>query len=256
MKNLIRWLNAAGLAAVLAVNGLAQWLPINGKTTGEISAKYPVLITPAPYAFSIWSIIYLLLIGFVIYQFKPRAGKSKNVQNIGPWFIISCLFNVAWILLWHYEKLTSSVFIMFALLISLIVIYSAIRKDKQPPAPMEQWLVRLPFSIYLGWICVASIVNAAVVLYAAEWNGFGLSDAAWTITLLIAASLLAVVIGFRFVDPAFVLVFVWSFIAIAVKQDQQPEVSLSASIAAAILMIAAIVIWVQARKGKQLHIEK
>jgi len=256
MKNLIRWLNVVGLSAVLVVNGLAQWLPINGKTTGEISAKYPVLITPAPYAFSIWSIIYLLLIGFVIYQFNPRAAKSKNVQNIGPWFMISCLFNVAWILLWHYEKLTSSVFIMLALLISLIVIYTAIRKDKQPPNPVERLLVRLPFSIYLGWICVATIVNEAVVLYAAGWDGLGLSDAAWTIILLIAASLLAIVIGFKFVDPAFILVFVWSFIAIAVKQDQQPEVSLSAYIAAGILMIIAIVIWVQTSKGKQLHIEK
>jgi len=256
MRNLYRWLNAAGLAAVIAVNGLAELLPINGKTTGEISAKYPVLITPAPYAFSIWPLIYLLLIGFVIYQFQPRAAKSKMVQNIGPWFIISCLFNALWILVWHYEKLASSIFIMLALLISLIVIYTAIRKDKQPPTPGERFFVRLPFSIYLGWICVATIVNEAVVLYAADWNGLGLSDVAWTIILLIAASLLAIVIGFRFLDPAFILVFIWSFIAIAVKQGQLPAVSLTACIGAGVLTAAAIVIWIQTWKGKQLHIEK
>ncbi|WP_169086988.1 tryptophan-rich sensory protein [Paenibacillus sp. PL91] len=131
MKNSLRWLNVIGLAAVLAVNGLAQWLPINGKTTGELSAKYPLLITPAPYAFSIWSIIYLLLIGFVAYQLRPQAANSKALQSIGPWFPISCLLNVAWILVWHYEKLTASVFVMLGLLLSLIAIYTAVRRTKQ-----------------------------------------------------------------------------------------------------------------------------
>jgi benzodiazapine receptor len=250
MKKSLKWLNVIGLAAVLIINGLAQWLPINGKTTGELSAKYPVLITPAPYAFSIWSLIYLLLIGFVFYQFTKRAANNKNVQNIGPWFLVSCLLNVAWILVWHYEKLLSSMFVMIALLLSLITIYLAIRLSKQAATLGESLFVRLPFSVYLGWISTATIVNVSVVLYAADWNGFGLSDIVWTVILLVIASLLALAIGFSYKDAAYILVFVWSFIAIAVKEGQAPEVTLAAYIGAAVLAVAAVYVLFMARKRK------
>ncbi|WP_138752480.1 tryptophan-rich sensory protein [Paenibacillus sinopodophylli] len=250
MKSSLRWLNVIGLAAVLIVNALAQWLPINGKTTGELSAKYPVLITPAPYAFSIWSVIYLLLIGFVFYQLTPKGTNSKIVQSIGPWFLISCLLNIAWILVWHYEKLGSSVFVMLALLLSLISIYTAVRKRKQSPTSGERFLVRLPFSIYLGWISNATIVNITVALSATNWNGFGLSDDIWTVILLVIATLLAVTIGFAYLDPAFILVFVWSFIAIAVKDGQQADVTVAAFILAALLAATAVYVFILANKRK------
>ncbi|CAM4185613.1 hypothetical protein FHS16_000119 [Paenibacillus endophyticus] len=250
MKNSFRWLNTIGLAAVLIVNGLAQWLPINDKTTGELSAKYPVLFTPAPYAFSIWSVIYLLLIGFVAYQLIPKGANSQIVQRIGPWFLISCLLNVAWILVWHYEKLGSSVFVMLALLLSLVSIYTAVRKGKQAPTWGERYLIRLPFSIYLGWISTATIVNITVALSATDWNGFGLSDVIWTIILLVIATLLAVTIGFAYLDPAFILVFIWSFIAIAVKGGQQADVTLAAFILAALLAATAVYVLIIANKRK------
>ncbi|WP_141504054.1 TspO/MBR family protein [Paenibacillus luteus] len=250
MKKSLKWINVIGLAIVLIINGLAQWLPINGKTTGELSAKYPVLITPAPYAFSIWSLIYLLLIGFVIYQFTRRAANNKNVQNIGPWFLISCLLNVAWILVWHYEKLMSSMFVMIALLLSLITIYLAIRSSKPSASLGESLLVRLPFSVYLGWISTATIVNVSVVLYASDWDGFGLSDITWTVILLVIASLLALAFGFGYNDAAYILVFVWSFIAIAVKDGQASQVTLAAYIGAAVLAVAAVYVLFMARKRK------
>jgi benzodiazapine receptor len=180
MKKSLRWLNVIGLAAVLMVNGLAQWLPINSKTTGELSAKYPVLITPAPYA--------------------------------------------------------------------LIAIYTAVRRDKPVPTRGERFFLRLPFSIYLGWICTAAIVNISVALDAVKWNGFSLSDIAWTVVMLAVASLLALAICFKYRDAALILVFIWSFIAIALKQGQQSEVALAAIIGAAVLAVAAIVIWIQACK--------
>ncbi|MDQ8739182.1 TspO/MBR family protein [Paenibacillus sp. LHD-38] len=250
MKNSFRWLNLIGLAAVLVINGLAQWLPINGKITGELSAKYPVLITPAPYAFSIWSVIYLLLIGYVAYQMRPLAASSKIGHSIGPWFLISCLLNIAWILVWHYEKLGISVFIMLALLLSLIVIYKAVRKDNQSQAPGERYLVRLPFSIYLGWISTATIVNITVAISATDWNGFGLSDVIWTVTLLVGATLLALAIGFEYRDPAFILVFIWSFIAVAVKEGQHTDVSVAAFILAALLAASAVYVFIITSKRK------
>jgi translocator protein len=250
MKNSFRWLNLIGLVIMLVVNGLAQWLPINGNTTGELSAKYPALITPAPYAFSIWSVIYLLLIGYVAYQLRPQAANSRIAQSIGPWFLISCLLNAAWIVVWHYEKLASSVFVMLALLLSLFDIYKAVRKDKDTPAPGERYLVRLPFSIYFGWIITATIVNITVALSAADWNRFGLSDVIWTVILLVTAALLAILIGFAYRDPAFILVFIWSFIAIAVKGGQQADVSVAAFILSALLAAVAVYVFILASKRK------
>ncbi|NIK76061.1 hypothetical protein FHS15_001168 [Paenibacillus castaneae] len=252
MKNSYRWWNIIGLTAMLAVNGLAEWLPINGKTTGELSAKYPVLITPAPYAFSIWSIIYLLLIGFVAYQLRPRTAQSSIVQSIGPWFLISCLLNMAWILVWHYERLNSSVFVMFALLLSLIIIYTKIRTAKVRAVTGERLLVWLPFSIYLGWISTATIVNVSVALYAANWDGFGLSDIAWTIIMLIAAGCLALFVGFKHYDPAYTIVLIWSFIAIAKREEQQSDIILAALIGACVLAVAAVFILIQASKSKKI----
>jgi benzodiazapine receptor len=243
-----RWLNAAGLLIALAVNALAMWLPLGGKTTGELSAQYPVLITPAPYAFSIWSLIYLLLIGFVIYQLTPRGAQSRMVTNIGPWFLISCLLNAGWIIVWHYEFLVTSVFVMFALLLSLIAIYTASRRERSVPTSAGRLLVLLPFSIYMGWICNAAIVNVAVMLYAAKWNGFGLSAIAWTITLLIVALLLALGIGFGYRDPFFMLVFVWAFIAIGIKDSQPDAVMLSAFIGAGLIAVCALYLLLRGSK--------
>ncbi len=235
MTNPYRWWNAAGLVLMLAINALAVWLPLGGKTTGELSAQYPVLITPAPYAFSIWSLIYLLLIGFVIYPFTARGKQSPLTARIGPWFFISCLMNAGWIVVWHYEFLSSSVFIMFALLLSLIAVYVPVRRQPPVPTSADRALVLLPFSIYLGWISNATIVNVTVVLHAANWNGLGLSAEAWTIILLAAALLLALAIGFFHRDPFFMLVFVWSFIAIGVKDGQPDAVMLSCFIGAGII---------------------
>ncbi|MBB3112955.1 hypothetical protein FHS18_005057 [Paenibacillus phyllosphaerae] len=239
-RNPYRWWNIAAVIAVIAVNAMATLLPLNGKTTGELSDQYPVLITPAGYAFSIWSLIYLLLIGFAIYQARPRASRLPTVSQIGPWFLLSSLFNMAWIFAWHYEYVTASVFIMLALLITLIVLYTRVVTATSKPTTGERFLVQLPFRIYLGWICVATIVNISVALYKAGWNGFGLSEVTWTIILLIFGTLLVFVMGTRYADPYFMLVFVWAYVAIAYKQQDYSAVSTTALISAVLILIYAI----------------
>lgn len=257
MKNHFRWWNVFGLAAVLIINVLAERLPINGKTTGQISAQYPVLITPAPYAFSIWIVIYILLMGFVIYQFLPRANSDAIIQNIGPWFFISCVLNCTWIIVWHFDKVNSSVFVMLALLLSLIAIYSKVQKSKPTQhAKAHKWLVQLPFSIYLGWISTAAIVNISVALYATKWSGFGISDVTWTVIMLIIACLLSLVVGFKYLDPVFVLVFIWSFVAISVKKGQVPAVMLTAWLAAAIMTVVVVLILIKSNKEHKQSIDK
>ncbi|MCQ6559056.1 TspO/MBR family protein [Paenibacillus mendelii] len=248
-RNVYRLWNIFGILAVIVINALANLLSINGKTTGELSAKYPVLITPAGYAFSIWTLIYVLLIGFAIYQARRRAMDRTTVKSIGPWFLFSCVLNMAWIIVWHYEYVTSSVFVMLALLITLIVIYSRVQSATSAPTTGERILVQLPFSIYLGWISIATIVNVTVALYKLGWEGFGLSASAWTVILLALATLLALVIGGIYGDPFYVLVLVWAFIAIAVKQQENNTVAAAASIAAGLLAVYAI--WIAIRKFRR-----
>jgi len=247
-RNTYRFWNIFGLLAVLAVNALAQFLPLNGKTTGELSDKYPVLITPAGYAFSIWSLIYVLLIGFVIYQLGSRTGAMPSVKNIGPWFFVSCLFNTAWIFAWHYEYVTVSVYIMIALLLSLIILYQRVRSAASHPSFWEKLWVRLPFSLYLGWISVASIVNITVGLSKAGWEGFGWSAVTWTVVLLIIAAVLALIIGGVYRDPFYVLVIVWAFVAIALKQKDYSNIYTVAMIGAILLGVFAIYLFFRRRQ--------
>lgn len=239
-SNPYKWWNLLGFVAVIIVNALANTTVLNGMRTGDISDKYPTLITPAGYAFMIWSVIYLLLLGFIVYQFRRTTESRESVQRIGPWFALSCLFNIVWLLLWQYLYIELSLVAMVLLLLSLIMIYVRTRRIHYPTAG-EMWFVKLPFSLYLGWISVATIVNVSVALEKNDWNGFGLSDATWAVIMLLVGALLAILVSFPHRDSIYPLVFVWAYIAIGVKQrDAAENVFVAAFILAAILLIYAI----------------
>ncbi|EGL18856.1 hypothetical protein HMPREF9413_2603 [Paenibacillus sp. HGF7] len=240
-------MNIAGLLLVLIVNTLAQVLPINGVTTGEISDRHHTYVTPAGYVFTIWSVIYLGLIGFVIYQARKDTGNRPAVERISYWFVVSCLLNSAWIFLWHYEKIGWSTLVMAALLLTLIAIYQRIRYGRESRAIGEYSFVQVPFSLYLGWICVASIVNVTVWLQDLGWNGWGIDSRMWAVILLTAAGVLAVAFSYGKKDVPFALVFVWAFIGIGVEQQADTWVrnaawSLAAIVGAATLWLLAKVI--------------
>jgi translocator protein len=166
-------LNILTFILVVGVNGLANSLPINNQTTGEISDNYPVMFTPAGYVFSIWGLIYLGLLGFVIYQALPAQRDNPRLDRVGYWFVWSCIFNSIWIFLWHYELMLWSVLVMLGILVSLILVYLHLEIGRNRVPLGESLLARLPFSIYLGWISVATIANVSVLLYDLGWDGFG-----------------------------------------------------------------------------------
>jgi translocator protein len=230
------YFNILALAAVILVNYLANALPLNGNTTGALSAKYNVLITPAGYVFSIWGLIYTLLAIWVIYQVMPKHMNHTVFKKLGYWFVISCIFNCLWIFVWHYEKLILSLIVMIGLLLSLIIIYSRIQSDENRPR-----YVLSPFSIYLGWVSVATIVNTSVVLKYSGWNGFGLSSETWTITMLIVGTILAFVFTFRNDDFIYPLVFVWAFIGIGIRHMGEIDVIANTSFSLAVLLLLFIV---------------
>ncbi|WP_327204860.1 hypothetical protein [Paenibacillus sp. DMB20] len=162
--NPYRWWNVLAFAAVITVNVLSNALPLGGRTTGEISDRYYIYMTPAGYAFGIWFLIYALLAGFVIYQLRRDTGTRDSVRSIGIWFTLSCIFNMAWLFLWHYLYIEWSVGAMLLLLLSLGIIYRKTRAVHYPTAG-ETWLLKLPFSIYLGWVCAAFLVNVGIAIH-------------------------------------------------------------------------------------------
>lgn len=212
---------------MITVNILADRIPIGGRTTGEVSAMYPTLVTPAAYAFSIWGLIYLLLAGYVIVQALPRWRYDRQLQQVAPWFILQCVLNSIWIICWHDLKLGTSVWIMLALLITLIIIYIQTRQIGRGNVDGRVWIWgRLPFQVYLGWICVATIVNISVALTAYQWNGWGIPDSVWAALVLLLATVLAFAFLHLYQDMAFALVIVWALIAIGVNQwGEEPVIS-------------------------------
>jgi benzodiazapine receptor len=234
--------NVLAVVATIAINGLANALPLNGLTTGEISDRFQVYFVPAGYVFSIWGLIYLALVAFAVYQALPAQRDNPRLRRIGTLFALSCLANVAWLFLWHYEVFALTPVAMVALLLSLIAIYLRLEIGRAPVSAAERWLAHVPFSIYLGWVTVATIANVTSVLDYANWGGWGISPEAWTVIMLVAGTAIAATVGLTRRDFAYMLVIVWAFAGIAVKHAATPVVATAAWVTAAVVAAAIIAV--------------
>jgi hypothetical protein len=236
-KDTIRqYVNLLSVILALTVNILASTLPLNGQNTGEISDRFQVYFVPAGYVFSIWGIIYLGWIAFTIYQLQPSQKKNERLRRLGYLFAISNLANAAWLLCWHYNLFGLSVLVMLTLLGLLIASYLRLNVNHAFVQPVEFWSVDVLFSVYLGWITVATVANIADWLYFVGWNGFGIPAQIWTVMMLAVASLLGLAMAILRRDVGYLAVLVWAFVGIAVKQTSAPMVVLSAWIAAALML--------------------
>ena len=229
--------NIAGYLGIVVVNGLANALPINGKTTGQISDSYPNLFVPAGLTFSIWGLIYLLLGIFIVYQANGLWGRQKQdlafLAKIGLFFLLSCAANAGWIFAWHYERAAPSLILMFILLGSLLFIYLRLNIGKAQSTKAERYLVFLPFSVYLGWITIATVANVTALLVSYGWNGFGLPEPFWAVLVISVAALITLAIVFTRRDVAYSLVVVWAFLGILIKRTSQQPLSVPVVTAAA-----------------------
>lgn len=225
---------------MITVNSLANVLPLNGQNTGEISDRFEVYFTPAGYVFSIWGLIYIGLIAYTIYQALPAQRDNAALDRIAPWYWLGSAANIVWIFLWHYNIFYPTILAMGLLLVSLIMIYLRLDIRRASVGAAMKWLVHVPFSIYLGWITVATIANATALLWLAGWDGFGISPEMWTAIMLGVAALIAVVMALTRADAAYLLVLVWAFAGIAVKHPTVPLVSNSAWVAAAVAATLAL----------------
>ncbi len=212
----------------ITINALANIVPFNGLNTGQISDNFKVFFVPAGYVFSIWGVIYLGLIAFAIFQAWPDQANNPRMRRISNPFVISCIANSTWIFLWHYGYFVLTLVAMFVLLISLIVIYWRLNIGLSPTTSREKWFVNLTFSIYLGWVTVATIANITSTLDYLKWNGWGISPDIWAVIMLVAGLVIAAAISFTRRDIAYQLVLIWAFIGIAIKQADSGMVSSAA----------------------------
>ena len=256
----LQLLNIIGFTGTIIINFLANYLPINGKTTGELSEMYPNLFTPAGITFSIWGVIYLLLAGFIIYQSQGLLTNKRApgiVDKICWLFFISSAANIGWIFAWHYMKVLLSVMIMLVLLISLIMIYRRLEEFNtgiNKIRGLKKVFTKIPFSIYLGWISIATIANITAYLVHINWNGFGLSDVFWTITVIILGLLLTTYFVLNKEDIAYSLVVIWAYSGIIIKRlSVEPQYnSIIFTAAGCILIILVEIMYLKDRKRKSI----
>ena len=228
-------LNIVAFVAVVIVNGLADFLPINGQTTGAISDQYASLFTPAAITFSIWAVIYSLLLLFCIYQGstlfeieKFRLDKKeKVVDKIGTLFILSCSLNIAWIFAWHYHVLFLSVLIMISLLVVLGLIFVRIHNAALYNG-QSKWFVYVPFSIYFGWISIATIANITTWLVSIGWNAFNIAPWIWVVVMAVFATVLGALVLLKKNNIYFPLVIMWALLGIIIKQNGINNISVTA----------------------------
>jgi hypothetical protein len=207
MKDLLRQITVIlTILATLVINGLANALPINGLNTGQISDRFQVYFVPAGYVFAIWGVIYLGLIAFAIFQALPSQRENPRLRATGWWISLGGLANSAWIFLWHYEQFPLTLIAMLTLLATLIVTYLRLGIGRTQVPAAETWAARLPFSIYLGWITVATVANATDVLDYVGWKGFGIAPEIWMGIVLAAVLAIAVLMNFTRRDIAYAAV--------------------------------------------------
>ena len=228
--------NTLSFVAVVVVNSLANILPLNNVSTGELSDSYPNYFVPAGYVFSIWLVIYLLLLGFTARQLRRGGDDAETLRKIGWLFVISNVFNFVWIFLWHWRLVALSLVAMIGLLASLIMIYLRLDIGRAQVSREERIYYHLPFSVYLGWITVAPIANIVAFLVSSGWESYGTAATYWTVLVIAVAVALTLVNMWTRGDVAYSLVIVWALSGIVYKQMAEPLIPYAAGLGALVII--------------------
>jgi hypothetical protein len=208
--------------AMIGANVLANALPLNGRSTGDVSDAYPSLFTPAGITFSIWGVIYLLLGAHVLYQlglFRDRpdtAADSALLNRVGVLFSISSLANTAWVFAWHYDRIALSAVLIVVILTCLALISVTLRKADL--TGRQRAFIGVPFGVYFGWSTVATVANFTVLLVSMGWTGFGLSEYVWAVIIVLVAMVIGTTVMLRNRDVAYGLVLIWAYLGILLRQ--------------------------------------
>jgi len=253
MKDTLRQISVVlTVIATIVINILANALPINGLNTGQISDSFQVYFVPAGYVFSIWGLIYLGLIALAILQALPSQKENPRLRRTGWWISLAGLANITWIFLWHYQQFPLTLVAMLTLLATLIITYLRLGIGKTSVANAEKWAVRVPISIYLGWITVATVANVTSLLDYLDWNGFGLAPEIWMVIVLAAVLVIAELVIFTRRDIAYTLVILWALAGIAIKFAAVPAVAIPTWITFGLVTLTLLLALAQNKTRKSL----
>lgn len=232
-------------AGMIIMNVLANSLPLNGYTTGQLSSFYPNMFVPAGFTFSIWGIIYLLLLIWVIgsgrqlWSEEPGSLLRRHAQSVSSYFLLSSLFNGLWIVAWHYLYVAASLLIMLALLVTLILAYRSLQQQQAAITGINRLVYYIPFVVYLAWISVATIANTTALLVHLQWPGWGIAPEVWSVVLVAVAVVLSVWFGLIRGEFAFTLVTAWAFWGIYNGQFPYSQLVGYAALAGCVIVLAA-----------------
>jgi len=242
------WINGLLLLLTLAINTLGATGFINSQTQKEISDRYVTLITPSPSTFSIWSVIYtLLLVSAIVMIVKSEdAYYGPAIEKITTPFIASCVLNIAWIVFFSYDQLLLSVLFILGFVLSLAVICRRLLKIQDK----KRWLLPITFGIYTGWLMIANVVNIAAALVKIKWNGFRLADNVWALIILCAAILIVGLVALATRNATLPIPAAWAYLGIFqflktsdASAGKYPDLQNTALAGMVILAILAVVLF-------------
>lgn len=229
-------MNLLAAVVTIAFNVLANALPLNGLNTGEISNRFAVYFVPAGYVFSIWGLIYVGWLAFAIYQLGAARRENPRLRAVGCLFALSGVANMAWLWFWHHEQFAVTVIVMLVLLATLIAIYVRLGIGRiQPASEAERWCVDIPFSLYLGWITVATIANVTTAIAALAPAIPDGTAQVWALIMIAVTVVLSAIVGITRRDVAYLLVIVWALVGIAIKHADVTAVAIGARVAAGLV---------------------
>jgi len=252
MKKRLSVLNLVSVILVIAINYISQAIRINETTIGEVSNKYFNLFTPASYAFAIWGLIFMALIAYGIYQVKIAFFSEKSaafIEETGYWFIITNVLNCVWVFVFAFEYTGISVLVMLGILFSLIKIILNTNMEKEPVSRSTFIFGWLPIGIYSGWIAVATVANISAYLAKLNWDGGFLSEASWTITMIVIATVVYLLMIYKRTMYEFAAVGIWALFAIYIRhQNEYSTIAFTALAGCAIILVA--ILWSAYKRRK------
>ena len=236
-----RWVTALAIFGNIFLNYYANTRPFAGQTMGMVSAKYPTLLTPAGYAFSIWGLIFLTLIGYAVWQLLPGQRNSSLPDAVAKPLTLASVATGVWVVLFAHELILPSVGVMLLILLCLVVAYG--RTRRRIFAGAAPALVGVPFSLYLGWISVAAVINLTIGLQQLGWQASQGLAVTLALGLLFVVVALALVMSRVFRDKVFPLVAAWALVAIwVVRLREVPELGWAALLGATVVAIGGFLL--------------
>ncbi|HEX4934763.1 MAG TPA: TspO/MBR family protein [Gemmatimonadaceae bacterium] len=238
-----RIVNVITLVVVLAANGAAGSGAMSGESIGVIANRYRSDFLPANYVFGIWSLIYLWLTVFTVYQALPGDGPREAVRRIGPWWVITSVLNIAWITAFSFSRFALAMVVMLALLVSLVIVAERVQPLADGARAATRWCVAFPFALYLAWISVAIIANTFQYAHVVQWGGFGIAESTWSAIMMGVATLLGTAMVVTRGLWLFPLVVAWALWGIGARYADVPVLHLTAQGLVGIGMVLGVMAW-------------